>query len=79
MSKNNKILEMSLDLTPSLKSSVDAMVKGLVLNVNYLDNWYHNFIQKKYGRNTSAAHTLFALWTVIFPFVWTFYNFDERC
>ena len=60
MSKNNKILEMSLDLTPSLKSSVDAMVKGLVLNVNYLDNWYHNFIQKKYGRNRHLPRAHFS-------------------
>ena len=50
MSKSNKTQEMSLDLTPSFKTSVDARVKGLVSNVDYLENWHCNFIQKKCGR-----------------------------
>ena len=38
--------ETSLDLTPLVKTSVDAKVKGLVFNVEYLENQHHNFIQK---------------------------------
>ena len=34
--KSQKTLETDLDLTHSLKNSVDARVKGLVLNVDYL-------------------------------------------
>ena len=34
--KSEKTLETDLDLTPSFKNSVDARVKGLVLNVDYL-------------------------------------------
>ena len=34
--KSEKTLETDLDLTPSFKNSVDAGVKGLVLNVDYL-------------------------------------------
>ena len=50
MSKSKKTLAMSLDLAPSFKTSVDARVEGLVSNVDYLENWRRNFIQKKYGR-----------------------------
>ena len=39
-----------MDLTPSFKTSVDAMVDGLVLNVDYLENQRRDFIQKNYGR-----------------------------
>ena len=49
-SKNKKTLEMSLDLTPLLKISVDIRVEGHVSNVYYLGNWHCNFIQRKYGR-----------------------------
>ena len=41
---------MSLDLTPSFKTSVDARVEGLVSNVGYLENRCRNFIRKKYDR-----------------------------
>ena len=41
---------MSLDLAPSFKTFIDARVQGLVSNVDYLENWHHNFIQKKYDR-----------------------------
>ena len=36
--------------TPSFKTSVDARFEVLVSNVDYLEIWYHNFIQKNYGR-----------------------------
>ena len=48
--KDKKTLETSLDLTPSFKTSLDARVEGLVLNLDYLGNLRSNFIQKKYGR-----------------------------
>ena len=50
MSKSIKTLETSLDFAPSLRTSVDARVEGLVWNVEYLENRIRNFIQKKYGR-----------------------------
>ena len=61
MSKSKKIQEMSLDLMPSFKTSFDARVKGLVSNVDYLENRHHNFIQKKYGRKRRAMHTRVSL------------------
>ena len=67
---------MNSDLTPFFKTSVDTRVDVLVLNVDYLENWCHNFIQKKYGRKRRLPCTSFALWTVIFLFVWTFYTTD---
>ena len=48
--KKKKTLETSFDLTPLFKTSVDARVEGLDLNVDYLENQCHNLIQKKYGR-----------------------------
>ena len=59
------------------KTSLDARVAGLVLNVDYLENRHHNLIQKRYGRKTSGAHTRFVLWTIIFLFVQTFYTVDD--
>ena len=47
---------MSLNLTPSFKTSVDARVEGPVSNVDYLENWCHNFRQKKYGRQKRLMH-----------------------
>ena len=82
MSKIKKTLETCLDLTPSLKTSVDARVESLVSNVDYLENRHRNFIQKKYGRKRRLPHThvLFSgehtFCSVIFLFVWTFYNLD---
>ena len=40
----------------------DAMVQGLVSNVNYVDSRRRNFIQKKYGRNRCLqwAHVSFS-------------------
>ena len=46
---------------PSFKTSFDARVKGLVSNVDYLENRHHNFIQKKYGRKRRAMHTRVSL------------------
>ena len=37
--------------------TVDTRVEGLVSNVDYLENWYHNFIQNKYGRKRHLSHT----------------------
>ena len=66
-----------LDHLPSFKTSVDARVEGLISNADYLESRRRNFTLKKYGRNTSAAHTYFVLLTVIFLFVWTFYDVDD--
>ena len=57
MPKVKKILGMSLDLLPLFQTSLDAKVKDLVLNVDYLENRYRNFIQKKYGRNRCLSPT----------------------
>ena len=50
---------MSLDLHLRSKPplTVDAMVEGLVSNVDYLENRFCNFIQNKYGRKRRLAHT----------------------
>ena len=55
-------LETSLNLTPSFKTSVDARVGGLVLNMDYLENQRRNFIQKNYSRKRRlpSAHALFS-------------------
>ena len=51
-------LEMSLDLTPLFKTLfVDARVKSLVLNVDYLENQHNNFTREKYGRKRCLPHT----------------------
>ena len=62
MPKSMKSTKTSLDLTPSFKTSVDARVEGLVSNVDYLENWCHNFIQKKYDkiRLLSCTHLSFS-------------------
>ena len=57
MSKIKKILETSLDLTPLLKTSIDARFEGLALNMDYLGNRHRNFIQKKYGRKRALLRT----------------------
>ena len=74
MSKSEKTVETSLDLMLLFMTSVDAMNEGLASNVNYLENRCRNFIQKKYGRNRSVAHTRFVFWTVIFLFVQTLHR-----
>ena len=71
-------LETNLDLTSSFKTSVDAKFKGLVFNVDYLENQRRNFIQKNYGRKkTSTDHTRFVFCTVIFLFARSIYTFDD--
>ena len=55
--KSKMIPGTSLDLTPSFKTSVDARVEGLVSNVDYLENWFHAFIQNKYGRKGRLLRT----------------------
>ena len=62
---------MSLDLTPSFKTSFDTRVEGLVSNVDYLENRYHNFIKKKYGRNRPLprTHDFFFLYGLFTPFM----------
>ena len=57
MPKRKKTLETSLDLVLSFKTSTDTRVEGPVLNVNYLENWCHNFIQKKHGRKRHQLDT----------------------
>ena len=57
MSKSKKTLETSLDLRSSFKTSVDVRVKGLVSNVDYLENCQRNFIQNKYGRKRRLPRT----------------------
>ena len=44
MPKSKKTLEMSLDLMPSIKTSLNVRVKGFVSNVDYLENQLCNFI-----------------------------------
>ena len=56
ISKSKKTLEMSLDLTLSFKTSIDTRVKVLASNVDYLENWCRNFIQKKYGRKKDVCY-----------------------
>ena len=68
---------MSLEVMSSFKTSVDAMVKVLIWNVDSLENWHHNFIQKKYGRKRCLLCTHFVIWTAIFLFVQTFYITDD--
>ena len=55
--KSKMIPGTSLDLTPSFKTSVDARVEGLVSKVDYLENWFHAFIQNKYGRKGRLLRT----------------------
>ena len=55
--KSKMIPGTSLDLTPSFKTSVDVRVEGLVSNVDYLENWFHAFIQNKYGRKGRLLRT----------------------
>ena len=63
MWKYKKTLETSFDLTPLFRtSSVHAKVDGLVLNVDYLENWCNRFIQKKYGKkDVCRGHTFCSL------------------
>ena len=42
-----------------VKTSVDARIKGLLSNLDYLENRVRNFIQKKYGRRRLLSHTRF--------------------
>ena len=55
-----------MDLMPLFKTSIEAMFEGFNSNVDYLENRHRNFIQKKYGKKTSAGLTRFIFWTVIF-------------
>ena len=57
MPKSKKAMETSLDLLPSFKTSVGTRVKCLVSNLDYLENWSPNFIQKKYSRKIYLPHT----------------------
>ena len=41
---------MSLDLMPWFKTSVDARIEGLVSDMDYLENWWINIVQNRYGR-----------------------------
>ena len=57
VSKSKMTLDTSLDLMPSVKSSIDARVKGLVFNVDYLENQCRNIIQKNCGRKRRLQNT----------------------
>ena len=70
MPKSKKILEPSLNLTPSFKTSVEARVEGLVLNVDYLENRCRNFIQKNYGRKRRLPHTRVSFFGLQFFFLY---------
>ena len=60
VSTSKMTLNTSLVLTPSFKTSIDAKVKGLVFNNDYLESQRRNFIQKKlWQKKTSAAHIRF--------------------
>ena len=78
--KIKKTMETSLNLTALFKTSIDARAQGLVLNVDYLEKRQNNFIKKKkkkWQKKTSAVHTHFVLWIVIFLFLLTFYAVDD--
>ena len=57
VSTSKMTLKTSLVLTPSFKTSIDAKVKGLVFNNDYLESQRRNFIQKNYGRKRRLPHT----------------------
>ena len=57
VSTSKMTLKTSLVLTPSFKTSIDAKVKGLVFNNDYLESQHRNFIQKNYGRKRRLPHT----------------------
>ena len=60
--KSKKTLEMSWDIIPLFKTSLDARVEGLVLNVDYIKNQCYNFIQKKQTeKDIWHAHTFHSL------------------
>ena len=62
MPKGKKTRETSFDLRPSFKTSTEARVEGLVLNVDCLENRCRNFIQNKYAikRCLPRTHVLFS-------------------
>ena len=61
MSKSKKTIQMSLDLTPLLKTSIEAGIEGLVLNVDYLENQHCNSIQKNSRKRClQRTHILFS-------------------
>ena len=35
---------------PWFKTSVDARIEGLVSDMDYLENWWINIVQNRYGR-----------------------------
>ena len=72
MPKSKKTLETSLNLLPLFKTSLDARVEGLVLNVDYVENRHLNSIKRNMEKMTPGAHTHFVFWTIIFLFVQTF-------
>ena len=58
MPKSKKTLETSLNLTPLFKTSLDARVEGLVLNVDYVENRHLNSIKRNMEKNdTWCTHT----------------------
>ena len=63
-----------MDLTGLFKTSIDASVEGLVLNVDYFENRRRNFIQKKYGRKRCLPARTFRSLDCNFFFVRTFYT-----
>ena len=73
-SKSKKTQEMSLDLTPSFKTSVDTRVKGLVLNIDYLENWHCNFIQKKCGKKRCLSCTHVSFFGLKFLFLYALFT-----
>ena len=61
MSKRKMILETSLDLKPSFKTSVDARVEDLVSNVDYFKNWRCNFSYNMEQKDVCRAHKFHSL------------------
>ena len=72
--KINKTLETSLDLMPLFKTSLDERIKDLVSNVDYLENWRRNFIQKKYGRKRDLQCTHVCFSGLSFSFCLDFFH-----
>ena len=66
MPKSKKDPGNEFGLYPVVKTSVDARIKGLISNLDYLENRVRNFIQKKYGRRRLPSHTRFIIWSAIF-------------
>ena len=72
ISRSKKTLEMSLDLTPSFKTSVDARVEGLVSNVDYLENWHRILFKRNSEEKRRLPRTQVSFSGIQFFFLYGF-------